>query len=171
MIKIRKATADEVPAIRELAIEVYTDTFADSNTPEDLQLFLRDAYSLEKFKAEFNEPESVLYIALDDLKIVGFLRLRRNDEVNDKLGTNHIELHRLYVHRDYQGGPAARKLMEESIAYATKKKFEWIWLGVWEHNARAQKFYSKWDFERFSEHVFQMGNDPQTDWLLRRKLV
>ncbi|MBS1557760.1 MAG: GNAT family N-acetyltransferase [Bacteroidetes bacterium] len=170
MIRIRKAKIEEVPAIRELAIEVYTDTFADSNTPENLQAFFRDSYDLEKFKTEFYEPDSVLYIALDNLKIIGFLRLRKSNEVEHHLGTNTIELHRMYIHRDYHGTAVARKLIEQAFEYAKKKNYEWMWLGVWEKNPRAQKFYAKWGFERFSEHIFQMGDDPQTDWLLKKKL-
>lgn len=170
MIKLRKAKIEEVPAVRELAIEVYTDTFAEHNTPENLHAFFKDSYSAEKFNSEFHEPKSALFIALDDLKIVGFLRLRQSNEVDKYLGNNHIELHRLYVHRDYHGSSVAKMFMEEAMKYAREKKHEWIWLGVWEKNFRAQKFYGKWGFEKFSEHIFQMGDDPQIDWLLKKKL-
>lgn len=170
MIKLRKAKIEELSAVRELAIEVYTDTFAEHNTPENLDAFFKDSYSAEKFKSEFHEPKSALFVALDDLKIVGFLRLRQSNEVDKYLGNNHIELHRLYVHRDYHGSSVAKMFMEEAMKYAKEKKHEWIWLGVWEKNFRAQKFYTKWGFEKFSEHIFQMGDDPQTDWLLKKKL-
>jgi hypothetical protein len=42
---------------------------------------------------------------------------------------------------------------------------------VWERNFKAQAFYRQWGFERFGEHVFQMGDDAQTDWLLKRKII
>lgn len=170
MIRIRKAKIEEVPAVLELAIEVYTDTFAEHNSPENLQAFFNDVYTFEKFKEEFHEHDSVLYIALDDLKIIGFLRLRLNAEVNHQLGKNHIELHRLYIHRDYQGGSVSKLFMEEALSYAKEKEYEWIWLGVWEKNFRAQKFYAKFGFEKFGSHTFQMGDDPQVDWLLKKKL-
>ena len=96
MIKIRKAKIEEVEAVRELAIEVYTDTFADQNTAANLQAFYDDSYNLEKFKDEFYEHGSILYLALDELKIIGFLRLRLSKEVEHQLGANTIELHRLY---------------------------------------------------------------------------
>jgi ribosomal protein S18 acetylase RimI-like enzyme len=170
MIKLRKAKIEELPAVRELAIEVYTDTFAEHNTPENLDAFFKEAYSSEKFNNEFHEPNSVLYIAVDDLKIVGFLRLRNSSEADKYLGKNHIELHRLYIHRDYQGSSVSKMFMEHALKYAREKNHEWIWLGVWEKNFRAQKFYAKWGFERFSEHIFQMGDDPQTDWLLKKRI-
>jgi len=170
MIRIRKAKIEEIPAVRELAIEVYTDTFAEHNTPENLQAFFNDSYDLEKFKTEFYETDSHLYIALDDLKIIGFLRLRKSNEADKYLGTNTIELHRLYIHRDYHGSSVSKMFMDEAMKYGREKKHDWIWLGVWEKNFRAQKFYAKWGFERFSEHIFQMGDDPQVDWLMKKKL-
>ncbi|MBS1682835.1 MAG: GNAT family N-acetyltransferase [Bacteroidetes bacterium] len=170
MIRIRKAKFEEVLAVRQLAIEVYTDTFATQNTKANMDAFFTESYSIEKFNSEFNEPDSVLYVAVDDLKIIGFLRLRRHNEVDGQLGKNHIELQRLYIHRDYQGGEASRLLMEEALNYAKQRNFEWLWLGVWEKNFRAQKFYARWGFEKFSEHIFHMGEDPQTDWLLKLKL-
>jgi ribosomal protein S18 acetylase RimI-like enzyme len=170
MIKLRKAKIEELQAVLELAIEVYTDTFANDNSPENLEAFFKESYTTEKFKSEFKEPDSALYVALDDLKIVGFLRLRKSNEVDKYLGKNHVELHRLYVHRDYQGSSVSKMFMEEALTYAKEKKHEWIWLGVWEKNFRAQKFYTKWGFEKFSEHIFQMGDDPQTDWLLRKRI-
>jgi ribosomal protein S18 acetylase RimI-like enzyme len=69
-----------------------------------------------------------------------------------------------------QGKSVGRFLMEKALDWASKKKYEWMWLGVWEKNFKAQKFYEKWGFEKFSEHVFLMGDDPQIDWLLKKPL-
>ncbi len=170
MIRIRKATLEEIPAVRELAIEVYSDTFAKDNSEKNMKAFFKENYSLEKFTKEYEEPGSTLFIALDNLKIVGFLRLRENNEVADRLGNNTLEIQRLYVHKDYHGSSVAKELMNACFKLAQEKKIEWLWLGVWEKNARAQKFYTKLGFERFGEHIFQMGEDPQTDWLMKKKM-
>ena len=160
--------------MREVAIKSYLDTFAKVNTQEDMEAFLKDSYSLEKMKEEFHEQGSVLYLAfnnnLESETMVGFLRLRINDEAADKLGDNSIELHRLYIHPDYKGMGIGNKLFEAALSYSKRNKFDWIWLGVWEKNFSAQKVYSKWGFEKFSEHFFQMGADAQTDWLLKKGL-
>lgn len=156
--------------MREVAIRSYTDTFADSNTPENMEAFFTESYSLSKLENEFYEPLSVLYLACDADKVVGFLRLRVNDEVKNELGENTIELQRLYIDTDYHGIQIGKHLMEKALIYARENRFNWIWLGVWERNFNAQHFYAKWGFEKFGEHVFQMGDDPQIDWLLKKKL-
>jgi diamine N-acetyltransferase len=177
-ITIRLSTFEDIAQMRDLAIKSYLDTFAESNTPENMETFLKDSYSLKKMQEEFFEAGAVLYLAYKkglgseptSEKMVGFLRLRINEEAADKLGNNSIELHRLYIHPDFKGMGIGNKLMEAALTYATQNKFDWIWLGVWEKNFNAQKIYAKWGFEKFSEHVFQMGDDAQTDWLMKKGL-
>lgn len=42
------------------------------------------------------------------------------------------------------------------------------WLGVWERNDRAIRFYARHGYERCGEHVFQLGDDAQTDYIMQR---
>src|SRR6187402_519501 len=100
----------------------------------------------------------------------GYLRVRKSNEADYYLGTNTMEIHRLYVDKHFHGKNAGALLMQHALDIARERKVDWVWLGVWEKNLRAQRFYQKWGFERFSEHVFVMGNDAQTDWLLKKKI-
>lgn len=191
MIEIRLATFDDLRDLRRVAIETQVDTFGIHNTPENMEAFLKEAYNPSQFEREFSEPGSAYYLAFEDSSIgtlrkvhrtpsespcgpveelAGFLRLRQNGEVEKALGPNTIELQRLYVLKKYQGKKVGALLMQKALDYARDKKFEWMWLGVWERNFKGQEFYAKWGFERFSDHVFWMGTDPQIDWLLRIKL-
>ena len=170
MIEIREAEFSDVAAMREVAIQSYVDTFAEVNTSENMATFLNDAYSQQKLEQEFHEPGSLLSLACEGTRTAGFLRLRKSAEVEYKLGSNTIELQRLYIHKDFQNQKVGKMLMQKAINYSIASNFEWIWLGVWERNFNAQRFYEKWGFEKFGEHVFQMGDDPQIDWLLKRKL-
>jgi ribosomal protein S18 acetylase RimI-like enzyme len=43
-----------------------------------------------------------------------------------------------------------------------------IWLDVWEHNLRARAFYRKWGFSEAGTQPFKLGDDMQTDLLMRR---
>jgi ribosomal protein S18 acetylase RimI-like enzyme len=169
-ITIRRSNFEDTAAMRDVAIRSYTDTFSDSNTPENMEAFFTESYSLSKLQDEYYEPLSVLYLACDGEKVVGFLRLRVNDEVKNELGENTIELQRLYIDTAYHGKQIGKHLMEKALIYARENRYDWIWLGVWERNFNAQHFYTKWGFEKFGEHVFQMGDDPQIDWLLKKKL-
>jgi ribosomal protein S18 acetylase RimI-like enzyme len=170
MITIRKLAVSDIPALRELAIRIYRDTFSHQNSPENMEAFLRKDYSEQSFQREFAEDGSQYFFACDDEKPVAYLRLRRSKEAEPHLGPNTIELHRLYVDINYQGKKIGDLLMDFALKLAAAQKVDWIWLGVWEHNPRAQRFYERWGFTRFAEHVFQMGEDAQTDWLLKKRI-
>jgi diamine N-acetyltransferase len=169
-LSIRPALVEDMASVKEVAIASYEHTFAAFNTRENMDAFYAENYTLAKFDSEYSEPHSIIYVACTDKHVIGFVRLRINHEVDQHLADSSIELQRLYIHPLHQGIGAGALLMKASLAYARNLKFEWIWLGVWEENYRAQRFYEKFGFIRFGEHVFQMGDDPQIDWLLKLKL-
>ncbi len=169
-VTIREATQADLSAILDVAIASYEDTFAAFNTRENMDAFYAENYTLARFASEFNEPHSILFVACRNDQIVGFVRLRISHEADEYLDGSAIELQRLYIHPAHQGIRAGALLMQRSLEYGVAHRFDWIWLGVWEKNFKAQSFYAKQGFVRFSEHVFQMGDDPQIDWLLKRKL-
>jgi hypothetical protein len=97
MIEIKEASLQDLPGLREVAISSYSDTFAVSNTEQNMRAFFNEAYTLAAFENEFNESNTCTYLAWENNTIVGFVRLRECDEVKTLLGTNTVELHRLYV--------------------------------------------------------------------------
>jgi ribosomal protein S18 acetylase RimI-like enzyme len=169
MIVIREATFQDIPAMREVAISSYSDAFSPYNSLENMDRYCSEFYSLQALQKEFYEPETRIYLAWDLDQVIGFARLRESHEVKSLLGDNTVELQRIYVLTSAHGKSVGKLLMEASVTYAQEKEYEWIWLGVWERNFKAQRFYEVWGFERFSEHTFWMGDDPQVDWLMRRK--
>jgi ribosomal protein S18 acetylase RimI-like enzyme len=47
----------------------------------------------------------------------------------------------------------------------------YVWLGVWEKNARAIRFYEKNGFVAFDKHLFKLGDEEQTDIMMKRVLA
>lgn len=170
MISIQDASLEDIKELREVAISSYHDKFSAYNTPENMQAYYDTVYSLENLIKEYYEPKSKLMLAKESNQILGFIRLRESNEVKNILGENTIELQRLYVLTKAQGKAIGKMLMNKAIEYATAMRYQWVWLGVWERNLQAQNFYSKYGFEKFSQHTFWQGNDPQIDWLLKKKL-
>ena len=170
MMNIRLAKPEDLHALRRVAIETQVDTFGAYNSKENMDAFLQQAYDPDKLAEELIELDSRNYVLFDESELAGFMRLRKSNEVEHLLGANTIELQRLYVLRSHHGKGMGSALMKLALDYALEKKYDWMWLGVWEKNFRAQEFYTQFGFVRFSEHIFQMGDDPQTDWLLGRRI-
>lgn len=83
---------------------------------------------------------------------------------------NSFEIQRIYIFSECQGLGLGKKLFELALDMAKAGEFDWAWLGVWEGNVKAQVFYRKYGFEKFSEHSFKVGDKVDTDWLMRKAL-
>jgi ribosomal protein S18 acetylase RimI-like enzyme len=74
------------------------------------------------------------------------------------------------VDKVHHGRGIAHQLMEAAIADAAARGAATLWLGVWEHNTRAQAFYRKFGFVDVGSHTFVLGTDVQTDRLMARTI-
>ncbi len=172
-LKIRRGNAEDAETLAPLAVKIFNDAFASNplNKPEDMSIYIAGAFSLEQTRRELDEQDSVFFIAEFADEMIGYAKLQENSTEDCISDTNPIELNRLYVAHDFHGQGVAEKLMLECFAEAERKNYQTMWLGVWEHNFRAQRFYEKHGFSTVGRHIFQLGSDSQIDLVMERKLV
>ena len=169
-ITIRTCSLHDAERIVSLGIKTFRDTFDEFNSPEDMMLYLNSTFTKKRIQKEIAELGSVFFMAEIESNAVGYARVRNSDVPEGLIGERALEIERLYVDKKYLGKRVGYLLMSECLRYAKDQGFDTVWLGVWEHNARAIAFYNKWGFTRFGEHVFMLGTDPQTDHLMMRKI-
>ncbi|MCP9753209.1 GNAT family N-acetyltransferase [Ferruginibacter sp. HRS2-29] len=158
-------------ALRAISIRTFTETFADVNTEENMQLYVAENLSPEKLTSEACNPDSAFFLAKDDSgNVAGYLKLNFNTaqtELRDKDG---MEIERIYALKEYHGKSLGKLIFEKALTVAYERKAAYIWLAVWEENARAIAFYTKNGFVVFDKHFFRLGNDVQTDLMMRLPL-
>jgi len=169
-LSIRRAELADAEPLVELASRIYYETFAAVNTPENMQAYVSSAFTVKQLRAELNEPEATFYIVEVDGTFAAYAKLLIGQPPKCVTGPSPIELVRFYVDRRWQGTGVAGRFLERCIFDAKRQGCKTMYLGVWEHNDRAIAFYRKWGFARVGEHIFQMGDDPQTDWWMMRPL-
>ena len=167
---IRKVEMADVEVLAKIAKQTFRETFAHDNTEEQLQEYFEEAYSLKTLLTEFENPESETYFIMHEEEIAGFLKVNWGNAQTERELENAFEIQRLYVLQTYQGFGLGKQLFEFALEHAEKNGFSWAWLGVWEHNTKAQVFYYRYGFEKFSQHRFMVGQKVDTDWLLKKKL-
>jgi ribosomal protein S18 acetylase RimI-like enzyme len=167
---IRLATSEDAELIARISQETFIHSFAAFNTPENMNKFMEGQFSRENLMAEVTAPGSTFLLAFTDAVIAGYVRLREAPNPPALGNKRTIEIARIYMAAHSIGKGVGSLLMQECIQIAKDSKIETIWLGVWEHNPRAIAFYERVGFEKFSEHVFMLGDDPQTDWLMKKEL-
>ena len=169
-MKIRKINIDDLETLRDLSIQTFKETFEEVNTEEDMQKYLDENLSIEKLKSELENPNSEFYFAENNNEILGYLKLNFKDAQTEKLEENHFEIERIYVLKAFLGQKIGQILFNKAIEIGREKNLEYVWLGVWEENQRAIRFYEKNGFEIFGKHDFVLGEDVQTDLLMKMKI-
>ena len=168
---IRPATPDDAAALAELGRRTFTDAFGAGNTPEDLAAFLNTTYGEALQREELASPALTYFLAEHDGLPVAFALLRRDRPSPYVDDPSAVEMQRLYVDRDWHGTGLAQALMSHCLHDASIGGAAALFLGVWEQNARALRFYAAQGFEPVGRQVFVVGSDPQTDIVLRRRLL
>lgn len=169
-IVIKEATAADAGLIADLSRQTFYDSFAADNTKADMDKFLNETFTREKLIDEVGAPGNTFLLAYDGDVAVAYVRLR--DATDGKLliyGTA-IEIARIYALQTSIGKGVGSALMQRCIDIARQRNAKVIWLGVWEKNYKAISFYTKWGFEQFGNHVFMLGDDAQTDLLMKKVL-
>ena len=167
---IRRGDTDDAALLSELGARTFSETFEAENTPENMAAYLAAAFNPEQQAAELADPSALFQIAAINGFAQGYAMLRSGYVPEAVTGARPIELVRLYVTREALGSGVGAVLMQACIDEALQRGYDTLWLGVWEHNSRAQAFYRKWNFREVGTHVFQLGEDPQTDILMQRPI-
>ena len=173
---IRQATLADVDPLVTLSKRTFFDAFAADNASTDMEQHLATRFTPEKITQQLTDARSVFFIAhptaTPNSSAVGYAQLIRNVPVpNAEPAGKAIELSKLYVDQAVIGQGYGARLMQTCIDYATTQQFSTLWLGVWEHNTRAQRFYRRWGFEPVGTQSFVLGRDVQTDDVLVRAIA
>jgi diamine N-acetyltransferase len=169
-IEIRKVAVADMELLKDIGRQTFYETFAGGNTPEDMQKYLDESFSSDRLASELADPESEFYFAALDNKIIGYLKVNFGKAQTELKDENAFEIERIYVLKDFQGRHAGQILYEKALSAARKSGADYLWLGVWEKNPKAISFYRKNGFEEFDRHIFRLGNDEQTDIMMKLTL-
>lgn len=167
-IVLKKVSIDAVESLRELSIKTFVETYASFNTEENMELYIREDLSIASLSHQILEPSTEFFFALHQNKPIGFLKINHLSAENTNPGEKGIEIERIYVLKEFQGMKIGHRLYAKVEAIAGNNNYDYIWLGVWEHNSNARKFYERIGFTPFGEHVFKLGEDSQRDILMRK---
>lgn len=170
MIEIKKISLDDLAVLKALSIKTFTDTFAKDNTPEDLKSYLDQAYTEEKLTSELQTKDSEFYFIYSDDQLAGYLKLNINEAQTETIEEDALEIERIYIDSNFKRLGLGKRLYTKAIERAKELNKTAIWLGVWEHNIAAMKFYHKMGFTQVGQHAFYMGEDEQIDLIMKKEL-
>ncbi|KAF1827700.1 acetyltransferase [Dissoconium aciculare CBS 342.82] len=186
-INIREANSiEDIAAVAKLGSHVFYVTFTHTCSAEEMRAYLEKCYSVEAIAKDAADPMKDIIVATittapnsvdgspgpaPEEVFVGFAQLTRGTTKSCLAHVeNSVELQRLYVHPEYQGRRIGRLLCERVEHMAREENFRNMWLGVWEENVAAHHLYHKLGYKQVGQHVFDVGGNIQTDWVMVKEL-
>lgn len=169
-ITLRKISINDLVTLQEISRQTFQETFAAYNSAENMKSYLEDTLSIEKLRAELQDENSAFYFAEQDEQVIGYLKINFGAAQTELKDSQALEIERIYVSKDFHGKSVGQSLYDKAIEIAKEKASEYVWLGVWEKNPRAIRFYQKNGFVEFDKHLFKLGDDEQTDLMMKLKL-
>ncbi len=170
-VKIVRVQLEDKNQLLEIGQQTFYDSFGPPiNTEDNIKSYLKANFTLEKITQELQHPHAEFYFAKINKEVVGYIKLNRKDAQTEALPGDSLEIERIYVVKIHQGKKIGQMLFNQSLYIAKKKNVDFMWLGVWDQNPDAIRFYKRNAFKIFDKHRFVLGTEIQTDILMKREL-
>jgi ribosomal protein S18 acetylase RimI-like enzyme len=169
-IDLTKVTLNDIDQLQKIGKQTFHETFSASNTEENMKKYLNEGFTTEKLTAELNDKNSEFFFAKHNNTVIGYLKLNFGQSQTELKDDKALEIERIYVSKEFHGKKVGQLLYEKAIQTAQQTNANYVWLGVWEENQRAIHFYKKNGFIEFDKHIFKLGDDEQTDIMMKLQL-
>ena len=167
---IRKVTGTDLQQLQAIAEKTFLESFSGTVSDNNMKKYLENNLSLDKMKAELNNQESEFYFVEAGDEVIGYLKLNFGQSQTEVKADDGVEIERIYVYHKFQGKQVGQQLYEKAMQVAAQKGADYVWLGVWEENKGAIRFYQRNGFVEFDRHIFRFGDEEQTDIMMKHSL-
>ena len=166
-LHIKEITLSDIKELQIVSKKTFLETYSKENSKENMESYLEENFNKEQLTKELKNYNSEFYFAIINNKIAGYLKLNFKEAQTEMNNDGGAEIERIYVLQEYQGNKIGKGLYNKSVSCAIKKNATYIWLGVWERNENAIGFYKKQEFVEFNKHFFVLGDEEQTDIMMK----
>ncbi|KGK90158.1 GNAT family N-acetyltransferase [Clostridium sp. HMP27] len=164
---IKECSLKDIEKIKYIGEKTFYETFSNDNTKEDMESYLKENFSYEKLDSEIKNNGSKFYIVENNEEVAAYMKVNFDKAQTEAGHDNTLEVQRIYVLQEYKGKHVGKLLIQKAIEIGKSNNLDYIWLGVWENNINAIKFYEKQGFNKFDTHIFKLGEDEQMDNLMK----
>jgi len=170
-LHLQKCDLSHLDEIVQLSRKTFKDAFETENDPVDFSNYMDSAFHKDVISAQIQNNDSCFYFVKANSTTVGYFKLNENFAQTDLKLAHSVELERIYILERFQGEGIGSWMLDKIKQMGFNKGKRFLWLGVWEKNQRAIRFYERLGFIKFGTHPYFIGKDQQTDWLMRLDLT
>ncbi|TXN37557.1 GNAT family N-acetyltransferase [Flagellimonas hymeniacidonis] len=169
-LTFHRCTSSDLEQLIAISRETFEAAFKEANDPTDFQNYIDFAFDRDKLLSELENEKSKFYFVKEKEELVGYFKVNEGEVQTDVKDFDSFELERIYVVESHQGRKIGAAMLQNVLELAKKEGKQYVWLGVWEENTAAIRFYQRFGFKKFDTHPYYIGKDRQTDWLMRLDL-
>ena len=169
-VQIVEAKLQNLKDLIDIASRSFLEAYPQNTDHENMERYIQEAFSKEEIEKQLQNPSSIFFLMKFKQSICGYAKLRWDRSPKHFGNEKTIELERLYFLDEFKGRGYGTALFQFCIDYSLIKKFEWMWLLVWDENVSGMQFYKRKGFEIFGRKTFHFGNESSEDIVMKLKL-
>jgi diamine N-acetyltransferase len=165
---IRLCLDADIDSLQRIGYQTYDETFRPMNAAATMDRYLAEAFDRSKLLTELGNSDCKFFLLYADGDLAGYLKVNTAPSQSDINDVESLEIERIYVKAHYKGRGLGKHLIDFAAKLAAEMGKNYLWLGVWEKNLSAITFYRKMGFAEWRRHSFRMGDELQSDLVMRR---
>jgi ribosomal protein S18 acetylase RimI-like enzyme len=179
-VLIQQATLADVDAVAKVAAATFALACPPGTTEENIRSFIATNLSPEVFAHYLSSPDHRVWLAWQDDEPIedepaGYALSIHEDPADEVIKASiqsspTVELSKIYVREGHHGGGVAQALLDAVVEEAKAAQAVSVWLGVNQHNHRANRFYEKNGFVNKGIRLFQVGDSLEEDFVREKML-
>jgi ribosomal protein S18 acetylase RimI-like enzyme len=167
-VEIRPCTIGDESALSLVGQSTFLETFAGVLTGADIAAHCARQHSVDVYRQWLADGQIHGWIAQAQPggAPVGYLLLTPPDLPTVEVGSDDLEVKRIYLLSRFHGRGLGWRLMNEAIQHARQIGCRRLLLGVYQHNGRALAFYCSLGFVQVGTRRFTVGSTECDDLIL-----
>jgi len=170
-MKIERVTLQQLGELQAISQSTFADAYGPFNTFESMEEYFATSLSIQKLTEEIKSLNARFYFLTgDNGQPVAYLKVNFWTDVKEWAPADSLEIERLYVKKEFQRKKYGTRLMNFAIQLGEEHHINHFWLGVWEFNPDAIRFYETLGYKVVDKHIFRFGNEDQYDFIMHKCL-
>ncbi len=132
-ITIIKATIADLHELQRIGRQTFQETFADSNSDQNMKSYLEEGFSIIKLTAELQNEDSEFYFAKIDNEVIGYLKINFGESQTELRDSTSLEIERIYVSNEFHGKSVGQSFMTRQSKLREKRDLN---MSGWESGKR-----------------------------------
>lgn len=175
-MELRRAAPGDAALLHDVAAATFPLACPPDAPAADVAAFIAANLSVEAFEGYLASDAHDIVVAVEGERAVGYVMTVAGEPSDPDVAAalRHrptVEVSKIYVRPELHGRGLASRLMDAAVEIAKGRGASSVWLGVNQHNARANAFYERSGFARVGVKSFQLGTRLENDFVRERALA